>query len=56
MALECDRIKLTREQMAERLSIDSAYLAQLENGRRSVDDWYLCRAKELRRESERIHQ
>ena len=46
----------TREQMAERLSVDWLYLAQLEDGHRAVDDWYLFRAAQLTREFERRHQ
>jgi transcriptional regulator with XRE-family HTH domain len=46
---------LSREQMAKRLNIDSVYLAQLEEGRRAVDNWYLCSAEKLVREFERTH-
>lgn len=55
LALERDRIGFTREQMAERLSVNWLYLAQLEDGHRAVDDWYLIRAGELAREFERMH-
>ena len=55
LALERDRIGFTREEMAEQLSVDSFFLAQLEDGHRPVDDWYLHRAGELAREFERMH-
>ena len=55
LALERDRIGFTREEMAERLSVDALFLAQLEDGHQAVDDWYLFRAGELAREFERMH-
>ena len=55
LALARDRMMLSREQMATRLNIDSVYLAQLEDGRRAVDDWYLCGAEKLVCEFERTH-
>jgi hypothetical protein len=55
LALERDRIGLTREQMAERLRVHWFFLAQLEDGHHAVDDWYLHRAGELTREFERTH-
>jgi hypothetical protein len=48
-------LALAGEQMAKRLNIDSVYLAQLEDGRRAVDNWYLCSAEKLVREFERTH-
>jgi DNA-binding XRE family transcriptional regulator len=55
LALAGDRMMLSREQMAKRLNIDSVYLAQLEDGRRAVDNWYLCSAEKLVREFETTH-
>ena len=55
LALERDRIGLSREEMAERLRVDWLFLAQLEDGHRAVDDWYLERAGEVAREFERRH-
>ena len=54
LALERDRIGLSREEMAERLSVDWLCLAQLEDGHRAVDDWYLFRAGQVAREVERM--
>ena len=50
------RLGFSQVQMAEKLNLDSTYLSQLENGRREVDEFYVRRAEELARESERIHQ
>jgi hypothetical protein len=55
LALERDRMGFSREQMAEMLSVDYLFLAQLEDGHHTVDDWYLHRAGELAREFERTH-
>lgn len=55
LALARDRMMLSREQMAGKLSLDPAYLAQLENGARKVGGWYLHRAAELICEFERVN-
>ena len=43
------RLDWTQEQLAERLSIDPLYLAQLERAQRKVEDWFPERATELER-------
>jgi hypothetical protein len=53
IALARDRMMWSRQQMAHELHLDPPYLAQLENGARAVDDWYLQRAEELTREFEK---
>ena len=46
---------LSREQMAKALSLDPLYLAQLENGRRMVDEFHVTRAEELVRAFEKMN-
>jgi transcriptional regulator with XRE-family HTH domain len=50
-----DRMAISREQMARALSIDALYLAQLEEGRRAVDEFYVRRAEELVRDFEKVN-
>jgi transcriptional regulator with XRE-family HTH domain len=45
----------SREEMSRALHLDPLYLAQLENGRRKVDDFYLQRAEELVRAFEKMN-
>jgi hypothetical protein len=42
-----DRMAISREQMARALNLDVLYLAQLEEGRRAVDEFHVRRAEEL---------
>jgi hypothetical protein len=45
----------SREEMARALHLDPLYLAQLEDGRRKVDAFYVQRAEELVRAFEKTN-
>ena len=50
------RLGYTQRQMANKLNLDPTYLSLLENGKRTVDDWYLVRAGELLADFEKSKQ
>jgi hypothetical protein len=49
------RTALNREQMARALHLDPLYLAQLEDGRRKVDEFFVQRAEKLVRAFEKMN-
>ena len=51
-----NRMALSREEMARALYLDPLYLAQLEDGRRDVDEFFVTRAEELARAFEKRNQ
>ena len=56
LALARDRMTLSRQQMAKALNVDLLHLAQMENGRRKVDEFFVWRAQELVRAFEKRNQ
>jgi transcriptional regulator with XRE-family HTH domain len=55
LGLARDRMMWSREEMARALHLDPQYLAQLEDGRRKVDAFYVQRAEELVRAFEKMN-
>jgi transcriptional regulator with XRE-family HTH domain len=55
LGLARDRMMWSREEMARALHLDPLYLAQLEDGRRKVDAFYVQRAEELVRAFEKTN-
>lgn len=53
LGLARDRMALSREEMAKVLHLDPLYLAQLEEGRRTVSDFFVQRAEEMVRHFEK---